>query len=85
VSRLVGVVVAGWCLGRDCKLEGKGRNRLSLTQPTTLPGHGSVLTEAAAADGCSFGRVEQGGGTITLTLHMQAACRRQPLKKDLCM
>lgn len=29
------------------------------------------------------GRVEQGGWSITLALHMQAARRRQPLKNDL--
>jgi hypothetical protein len=39
VFRLVGVDVADEVEGvwvQDCKLEGKGRNRLSLTQPTTI-------------------------------------------------
>jgi len=35
-----------------------------------------------AANEQRHGRVEQGGWTITLALHMQAARRRQPLKKN---
>jgi hypothetical protein len=81
---LVGVAAAGGCLRKDCKTARKRReeekNRLSLTTNNTPWRCNSI----EAADECLFGRVEQGGGSITLALHMQAACRRQPLKRDLC-
>lgn len=66
---------------QDCK-DGRGKKNEtgSLTTNKTLQTYNST----EAAEDCLLGRVEQGGGRITLALYMQAACRRQPLKRDLC-
>jgi hypothetical protein len=80
---LVGVAARFCCLKRGCKTAEKRREKKE-TGSLTTNNTPWTCNRTEAADECLLGRVEQGGGSITLALYMQAACRRQPLKRDLC-